>query len=154
MPDAAPLWDFTGTQFESIIWVLYGLGITWLLTSTFAIDHMDLFGVKQSTGIDIYKMLGFGLDGEFVIRAHFHYCRHPIMWGFFCMFFTTPLMTINHIFFAISATTYILIAVKLFEEADLRAIFGEKYAAYEKSTPGFCPFMSIFGSESKSAKVQ
>ena len=115
---------------------------------------MDLFGVKQSTGVDIYKMLGFGLEDDFVIRAHFKYCRHPIMWGFFCMFFITPVMTINHLFFAVSATTYILIAVMLFEEADLRELFGQKYEDYEKQTPAFCPFSAMFGSGKKTVKAQ
>ena len=153
MPDASPLWDLRGSQSEPAVWILFAVGIVWLLSSTFAIDHMDLFGVKQSTGVDIYKMLGLGLDGDFVIRAHFHYCRHPIMWGFFCMFFITPVMTINHLFFAIGATTYILIAVTLFEEPDLRDMFGEKYAEYEKVTPGFCPFTAMFRSGSKNVKA-
>ena len=46
MPDAAPLWDLRGTQFEPAVWILFAIGIVWLLSSTFAIDHMDLFGVK------------------------------------------------------------------------------------------------------------
>ena len=136
------------------IYGLYAVGAAWLVSSTFAIDHFDLFGVKQGTGIDIYEMLGFGLTGTFSTRLHLNYCRHPIMWGFFCIFFVTPVMTLNHIFFAVNYTTYILIAVKMFEEPDLRAMFPEGYAAYEKTTPSYCPFGNFFTSSGKESKVK
>ena len=85
---------------------------------------MDLIGIKQSTGIDIYGMLGLGLGDKFVVRAHYHLCRHPMMTGFFCAIFITPKMTINHLFFSICLTTYILVAVKFHEEPDLRKMLG------------------------------
>ena len=136
----------------SAIYGIYAVGSLWLVTSTFAIDHGDLFGITQGTGFDIYKKLGIGTNGNFVSRLHFHYCRHPIMWGFFCIFFITPMMTVNHLFFAVSLSIYIVISVKLFEEPDLRSWFPKEYPVYEKTTPAFCPigkFIEAFGADSK-----
>ena len=69
-------------------------------------------------------MIGLGLKDEFVLRAHYHLCRHPMMTGFFFVIFITPMMTINHLFFAVCVTIYILVAVKFYEEPDLRKMLG------------------------------
>ena len=52
----------------------------WLVTSTFALDHFELFGIKQGCGVDIMGMLGVGAkEGTLVERMHYSLCRHPIM---------------------------------------------------------------------------
>ena len=108
---------------------VYGSGFLWLLTSTFALDHFDLFGIKQGTGVDIMKKLGLGLNG-YCNRAHYKLCRHPIMLGFFIMFLGVPKMTYNHMFFSASCIAYILLAVYCFEEPDLCKEFGDDYLEY------------------------
>ena len=95
------------------------MGCFWFLTSTFALDHCNLFGLTQGLGIDIYDKLGFGIGNEFKTRLHYAYCRHPIMWGFFMMHLAAPVMTYGHAFFAFGTISYIVIAVKCFEEPDL-----------------------------------
>ena len=30
----------------------------WLVSSTFAIDHLELFGLKQASGVDVMQSLG------------------------------------------------------------------------------------------------
>jgi len=42
---------------------LYAFGVFWLLTATMAVDHFELFGIKQSTGIDVMAKVGLGTNG-------------------------------------------------------------------------------------------
>ena len=63
----------------------YAFGVFWLLTSTFAIDHFELFGLRQGLGMG--KFLRFVPDG-FVTIFHYRLVRHPIMTGFFIMLFS------------------------------------------------------------------
>ena len=47
-------------------------GVLYLLTSTFAIDHFELFGVLQGTAINIYDYLGLSIVNDaFTIRVHY-----------------------------------------------------------------------------------
>ena len=134
-----PLWDLTNNNVTlalSMLGVVFGT--LWLVSATFAIDHFDLFGVKQGTGYDVYKWFGCEISETFSKRLHLQYVRHPIYTGFFLVFFVTPLMTLNHLVFAVTGGAYIVAAVAYLEEPDLRAAHPE-YAEYAKNTPAFCP---------------
>ena len=54
-------------------------------------------------------------------------------------FWSTPVMTVAHLLFAILTTAYILTAIR-FEESDLIVHFGEKYRDYKKWAPMLIPF--------------
>ena len=84
------LWSFSN---PTIPLIGYGLGWFWLVTSTFAIDHFELFGVKQALGIDLYSMVGLQPGDGMVERLHYGLCRHPIMLGFFIMFVSVCIPT-------------------------------------------------------------
>ena len=136
------LWDASNAP--GIILIVYGLGWFWLVTSTFALDHFELFGLKDGLGVDLMSYLGFASSTDSLIeRAHYTTCRHPIMLGFFVMFFAVPVMTLNHLFFSICCTTYILLAVKFLEEPDLQVMFGGKYDNYKQRVPMYCPLLKI-----------
>eukprot|EP00812_Abedinium_dasypus_P005692 NODE_1715_length_1077_cov_322.849315.p1 GENE.NODE_1715_length_1077_cov_322.849315~~NODE_1715_length_1077_cov_322.849315.p1 ORF type:complete len:288 (+),score=72.69 NODE_1715_length_1077_cov_322.849315:125-988(+) len=144
-PLIAPLnitfWDTTHTNPYPLL-VGYLIGYLWLVSSTFAIDHFALFGIKDGTGYDLYAAVGIPTKG-FVKRLHYRLVRHPIMTGFFIMFFVVPSMTFTHLFFSVACTAYILVSVHLLEEPDLLELHPEEYTDYMNSTPAYCPFAPV-----------
>ena len=130
----------TGTPGSIPILVVYFLGAAWLVSSTFAIDHFELFGLRQS--LRMGSFLKMNSDTNFVTKFHYKLVRHPIMTGFFIMLWAVPEMSAGHLLFSLACSAYILLAVFLLEERDLMKMFGDDYKNYKKETPAFCPFMN------------
>ncbi|MES1158992.1 MAG: hypothetical protein ABUL42_03770, partial [Terricaulis silvestris] len=63
--------------------------------------------------------------------------RHPLYVGWLIIFWATPNMGFAHLFFALTTTAYILIAIQL-EERDLAKAHPE-YADYKRRTPMLIP---------------
>merc|ERR1711911_148254 len=64
------------------------------VSSTYALDHYELFGLRQ--GLKMGNMLKAPATGEnFVALMHYKLVRHPIMTGFFIMFWSVPIMTMG-----------------------------------------------------------
>ena len=95
--------------------------------------------------IVINRFFGFSDKvGKLVQRWHYTVVRHPIMTGFFVLFFGVPTMTANHFFFSVSCTLYIVLAVVFLEEPDLRNQHGKAYEKYAEEVPMFCPLEKLF----------
>jgi protein-S-isoprenylcysteine O-methyltransferase Ste14 len=117
--------------------VLYGgFAFGWLLVlaATFAINHFDLFGLRQ-----VWRnLLGKPQSKvQFVVPMLYRIVRHPLYVGWFFAFWSTPSMTVTHLFFAMVTTAYILVAIQL-EERDLVKEHPE-YAAYRDQVPMLVP---------------
>jgi protein-S-isoprenylcysteine O-methyltransferase Ste14 len=134
-PIAATLWSVESPVARFALWALFWLGWGIVLSSTFMINHFDLFGLRQ-----VYLRL----KGEpyrplpFVQVALYRFIRHPIMLGFLIAFWATPDMTYGHLLFALATTGYIFIGIWL-EERDLRREHGEAYERYRKETAMLVP---------------
>lgn len=76
--------------------------------------------------------------GPFVSPGLYKLVRHPLMVGFLIAFWSTPLMTVGHLFFAVMTTVYIFFGTWI-EERDLIAHFGQAYNQYRKQVRGFIP---------------
>lgn len=131
------VWSVENETIVLILNTLFFVGWLIVLLSTFMINHFELFGLEQ-----IYNNLKNKSSKPLTFTTQFFYgvIRHPIMLGFIIAFWATPEMTVGHLFFSIMTTLYIYIAVKYFEEKDLRKFIGEQYDDYMKNTPMLIPF--------------
>jgi len=135
-PMSGVVWNLDGTAFGGVLQGLFWAGWLIVLTSTFMIDHFDLFGLRQ-----VYLNLKQKQFNHRGFQTSFFYklVRHPIMSGFIIAFWATPSMTVGHLLFAVVTTIYIYIAVKHFEEKDLANFIGPDYIAYQQDVGMFVP---------------
>jgi protein-S-isoprenylcysteine O-methyltransferase Ste14 len=136
-PLGGSVWDI---QNEVGRWVLYAgfvSGWTLVLVATFAINHFDLFGLRQ-----VWRhLLGKPQNNlRFEIPFLYRIVRHPLYVGWFLAFWCTPNMTATHLLFAVVTTAYILVAIQL-EERDLMKVHPE-YANYRGQVPMLVPGLS------------
>ncbi|SDQ83910.1 Protein-S-isoprenylcysteine O-methyltransferase Ste14 [Pseudoxanthomonas sp. CF385] len=118
---------------------LWGISLSgWLLvlTSSFTINHFELFGLRQ---VWWHARGRTAKDEPFVIRAMYRIVRHPLMLGFLIAFWVTPDMTVGHLLFAAVVTGYIVVAVRFLEERDLVAVHGDTYRDYQRRVPMLLP---------------
>jgi protein-S-isoprenylcysteine O-methyltransferase Ste14 len=119
-------------------WLLIGacaLGWAIAFASTYMIDHLDLFGLRQA----LSALRGTAAPSQsFKTPLLYKIVRHPMMLGFLLAFWATPEMSVGHLLFAIANTAYILVALQL-EERDLIAEFGATYQQYRMRVPMLLP---------------
>lgn len=134
------LWQPWGQQVWSVhgpaavvLWTLCGLGWTLASVSTFAVDHLELIGLRQAgwarprhTGDDLQE------------RGLHALVRHPLMTGLLLAFWATPRMSTSHLLFAVASTGYVAAGIA-FEERDLRRTFGSAYDDYAARVPALVP---------------
>ena len=132
------VWQVEGEAARIALYGLCALGWLLVLSSTFLINHFDLFGLRQ-----VWRHAqgrAPSLDTPFVTRAFYRIVRHPLMLGFLVAFWAAPTMSLGHLLFALMTTGYILVAVKFLEERDLVAHFGDTYRDYQRRVPMLLPW--------------
>jgi len=129
------VWDITATGPVYILWGIFVFGWVFLLAATFAINHFDLFGLRQ-------VFLNFKNQPlpplRFVKRAMYKYIRHPIQTGVLIGVWATPSMSMTQIVLSLGFTAYIFIGL-WFEERGLIAEHGEDYLDYKRSAGKVLP---------------
>ncbi len=133
-PMGGIIWDLQGSAARMAIHIAYAFGWALVLYSTFAIDHFDLFGLRQ---VWCYARGVAFVPTTFKQPWLYRVVRHPLYVGWFFVFWATPTMTVAHLFFAIATTVYTLIAIQ-FEERDLEDMHPE-YVDYRKRVPALIP---------------
>lgn len=134
-PMGGMLWNIQNITLQYVLWGMYACGWALVLISTFLINHFDLFGLRQVWLYLIgkkYTNLGFVTPGPYKL------IRHPLNLGWLLVFWSTPVMTVAHLFFAVVTTAYIFFAIQL-EEKDLFLFHGRDYAEYKNKTPMLFP---------------
>jgi protein-S-isoprenylcysteine O-methyltransferase Ste14 len=135
-PIGSAVWNVSGTPFASVLLAVSLLGWFTVLSSTFMINHFELFGLRQVWT----QFRGQTLEPpKFGTPGLYKLVRHPIYLGFIVAFWATPVMTTGHLVFAFATTAYILIAIQL-EERDLISFYGQAYSDYRKRVRMLLPF--------------
>lgn len=120
------------------MWTAYAicaLGVALVLTSTFLIDHFELFGLRQIWSASTNRQMP---KPKFVTPSLYRFVRHPMQLGMILLVFGTPVLTVGHLIFAALMTLYILIGL-WFEERSLEREFGDAYRAYRRHVPMLIP---------------
>lgn len=135
-PIATIVWQIENPQFAMAAVALSMFGWFIVFTSTYLINHFELFGLQQV----IRNMSGSKPDAA-IFRTPLYYklVRHPIYLGFFIAFWATPVMTVGHLLFAAVTTAYILVGIT-FEERDLIDLFGDDYRRYREKVSMLIPW--------------
>lgn len=129
------VWSVENPAGRYLLWALFFVGWAIVLTSTFLINHFDLFGLRQ---VYLHQRGREYTHSGFVTPFFYRFVRHPIMLGFIIAFWATPRMTVGHLIFAVATTLYILIAIQL-EERDMVSIHGTAYEEYREQVSMLLP---------------
>ncbi|RLT94749.1 methyltransferase family protein [Ketobacter sp.] len=127
-PVSGHLWQVESLAGRTILWCLFGAGWSYLFAATFAINHWDLFGLRQ---------IWFAVNDrayqapEFKENWMYRFSRHPIMLGALIGMWCVPDMSATKLVMTLSLTAYIFTGLRL-EENDLVREFGEQYLEYKK----------------------
>ena len=109
----------------------------WLvaLFSTFLINHLELFGLRQ---VYLATRRTEPRPPRFTTPLLYRFVRHPLYLGFILAFWAAPTMTVGHLVFALGMLGYILAGIQL-EERDLVREFGARYVAYREQVRALVP---------------
>lgn len=135
-PIPGEIWRVADPNLAHVLIALSFLGWLIVFTSTFLINHFELFGLRQVAS----RFMGRPMPApRFRSPLYYRFVRHPIYLGFIIAFWAAPVMTIGHALFAFATTAYVLIGIAL-EERDLTALFGDQYRHYRERVPMLIPW--------------
>jgi protein-S-isoprenylcysteine O-methyltransferase Ste14 len=135
-PIPAVVWHIDNPPIAMALLALSLVGWLIVLTSTFLINHFELFGVHQVTS----NLTGRDMPApQFRTPLYYRFVRHPIYLGFIIAFWAAPTMTVGHLLFAAVTTAYIFIGIML-EERDLIDLFGDEYRRYRDRVSMLVPW--------------
>ena len=135
-PIPTVVWQIADPQVSMAIIGLSLLGWFIVLTSTFLINHFELFGLHQVTN----NLTGHPMPApRFRTPLYYKFVRHPIYLGFIIAFWAAATMTIGHLLFAAVTTAYIFVGI-LLEEHDLVEMFGDDYRRYKQRVSMVLPW--------------
>jgi methanethiol S-methyltransferase len=138
-PIASVVWRIENEQLALAATGASLVGWLLVLTSTFLINHFELFGLHQVANNLVGRSMA---EPQFRTPLFYRFVRHPIYLGFIIAFWATPVMTLGHLLFAAVTTAYIVIAT-LLEERDLIALFGDDYRRYKQRVSMFVPWRKL-----------
>jgi protein-S-isoprenylcysteine O-methyltransferase Ste14 len=135
-PMPALIWNVDHPDIAMGLISLSLFGWVIVLTSTFLINHFELFGLHQVTS----NLTGRPMpEQRFRTPLYYQFVRHPIYLGFIIAFWATPMMTVGHLLFAAVTTAYIIVGI-LLEERDLIDVYGDDYRDYRARVSMLVPW--------------
>ena len=140
-PIPAVIWHIEDSRIALALTGLSLVGWLIVLTSTFLINHFELFGLHQVANNLTGKSMA---NPTFRTPLFYKFVRHPIYLGFIIAFWAAPTMTAGHLLFAAVTTAYIFVGI-LLEERDLVDIFGDDYRRYRQRVSMLIPWRKSAG---------
>jgi methanethiol S-methyltransferase len=135
-PMPTPVWQIGDASVAMAITGLSLVGWLVVLTSTFLINHFELFGLQQV----VNNLAGRSAAApRFRTPLYYKFVRHPIYLGFIIAFWAAPTMTVGRLLFAAVTTAYIFVGIFL-EERDLIDLFGDEYRRYRERVSMLVPW--------------
>jgi protein-S-isoprenylcysteine O-methyltransferase Ste14 len=133
-PFGGMVWSFGGAA-AVVAWSLCAAGWVLAIVSTFAVDHLELVGLRQAGWAGQRET---GSTAALNVSGLHGVVRHPLMTGLLLAFWATPRMGASHLVFALAMSGYIAVGIA-FEERDLRRTFGAAYDDYAARVPALLP---------------
>jgi methanethiol S-methyltransferase len=135
-PMPTPVWQIGDASVAMAVTALSLVGWLVVLTSTFLINHFELFGLQQV----VNNLAGRSAAApRFRTPLYYKFVRHPIYLGFIIAFWAAPTMTVGRLLFAAVTTAYIFVGIFL-EERDLVDLFGDEYRRYRERVSMLVPW--------------
>ena len=135
-PIPTVVWQIDNPQVATAVIGLSFVGWLLLFSSTFLINHFELFGLHQVAN----NLAGREMPApRFRTPLYYKFVRHPIYLGLIIAFWAAPTMTAGHLLFAAVTTAYIFVGI-LLEEHDLVAVFGDDYRRYRQRVSMLVPW--------------
>jgi methanethiol S-methyltransferase len=135
-PMPGVIWHIVDPQVARVVTGISFAGWLLVLTSTFLINHFELFGLHQVAN----NLAGQPMPvPRFRTPLYYKFVRHPIYLGFIIAFWAAPTMTAGHLLFTVVTTVYIIVGT-LLEERDLIDLFGDEYRRYKERVAMLVPW--------------
>jgi protein-S-isoprenylcysteine O-methyltransferase Ste14 len=135
-PITAVVWHVENPMVAHLLIGLSLFGFLLVLTSTFLINHFELFGLHQVVNNLTARPMP---PIRFRTPLLYKFVRHPLYLGFIIAFWSAPTMTAGHLLFAAVTTAYIFVGI-LLEERDLVDLFGDDYRRYRQRVAMIVPW--------------
>jgi methanethiol S-methyltransferase len=135
-PMPAIVWQIEEPGIAMTVATVSLVGWVMVFTSTFLINHFELFGLHQVAS----NLAGREMPApRFRTPLYYKFVRHPIYLGFIIAFWAAPTMSVGHLLFAAVTTAYIFVGI-LLEERDLVDLFGDDYRRYKDRVSMLLPW--------------
>jgi len=133
-PMGGIVWSIETPAARQVIMAVYFLGWLLMIWSTFLLDHLELFGLRQVWCEFRGRKC---VEPSFATPAAYKFVRHPIYAGWLVVVWASPVMTFSHLLLAVGMTAYTFIGIRLEETELVKRL--PYYEQYRRKVPMLLP---------------